>query len=67
MADKKQNGLIVIKVFKRAQEKQSETLSEPCTITVHGPMNIVLKQPRVKNRSHLRGNNLFLIEKNTEK
>ena len=36
MADKKQNGLIVIKVFKRAQEMQSESLSKPCTITVDG-------------------------------
>ena len=31
----KNNGLIVIKVFKRAQEKQSESLSKPCTITVY--------------------------------
>ena len=35
MADKKQNGLIVIKVFKRAQEQQSESLSQLCTISVY--------------------------------
>ena len=38
MADKKQNGLIVIKVFKRAKEKQSESLSQPCIITVYGDL-----------------------------
>ena len=48
MADKNQNGLIVIKVFKHAQEKQRESLSKPCTITIYGegvvPMKIVLEQ-----------------------
>ena len=45
MADKKQNGLIVIKVFERAQEKQSESLSPPCTITVYGEGAVPLSKP----------------------
>ena len=36
MADKKQNGLIVNKVSKHAQEKQNESLSQTCTITFYG-------------------------------
>ena len=39
------NWLIVIKVFKRAQEKQSESLSKPCTITVYTEGAVPLSKP----------------------
>ena len=34
MANKKRNVQIAIKVFKCAQEKQSESMSQPCTCTI---------------------------------
>ena len=53
---------MVDKKHKRAQEKQSESLSQPCAITIYGegavplwnPKNIVLEQPRSKNGSLFR-------------
>ena len=46
MADKKQNGPIVIKFLKRAQEKQSELSSQLCTITVYCEGAMPLSKPR---------------------
>ena len=34
MADKKTNGRLSLRLLKRAQEKQSESLSQLCTITI---------------------------------
>ena len=58
MADKK-NVLIVIKVFKRAQEKQSESLSKPCTITVKYSFRAAARK-----MGHF-VTQFFLLEKNT--
>ena len=54
MADKKTNGRLSLRLLKRAQEKQSESSSQLCTITIspftakghspfRNPMNIVLE------------------------
>ena len=53
MADKKQNGLIVNKVSKHAQEKQNESLSQTCIITFYSeggcaPFNIFRAAAREK-------------------
>ena len=45
MADNKQNGLIVIEVFIRAEEKQSESFSQPFTITFYGEYSVPLSKP----------------------
>ena len=45
MADKKQNGPIVIRFLKRAEEKQSESLSQLCTIIVYGEGVASLSKP----------------------
>ena len=36
MADKNKMARLLWKFLKRAQEKQSESLSKPCAITVYG-------------------------------
>ena len=43
----KENMLIVIKVFKHVQEKQSESLSKTCTITIYGEGAASLSKPHV--------------------
>ena len=45
MADKKQKVQIVIKACKSAQEKQCESLSQQCTITVYGEGAAPLSKP----------------------
>ena len=66
MADKK-NELIVFEVFKRAQEKQSESLSKPCTTTFYDEGAVPHSKPHNYSfRAAAREKwvkNFFLLEK----
>ena len=65
MADKKQNGPIVIKIFETCTGQVSHRLNCVQSLFTAGlrpfrnPMNIVLEQPRAKNGSLFRGKNVF--------
>ena len=66
MVDKKQNRPIVSKFLKRAQEKQSESSSQLCTITLSKPQEYSFRAA-ARKMGHFLGREKHLKLKSTQK